>query len=175
MERVEIKFDEKKKGILIFSVILLGFVFCFATFFLLYSLIKGEIAGLIFLPIVLMLFFVLVFNIFTLRKIIKKLPAYILDENGITDLSKMKYFTFGFIPWSEITSVEGVGTPENWNICIELKNPDGFIKQKPFIIRNILKKNRIYRGSPILINTLFLEGHFKPVTEKIKTFWGKYR
>jgi len=185
MNRHEIMFDRKKKALylippIVFSLLALMFLFVMimaAT----ECITKGEkttdllILMSMFLPLLTILFYGTVFVGFRARKTIKKMPAFVLDENGITNYSTLKFLNFGFIPWSQITSIESYRTGEAGYTLIKIKDSEKFISSKNFILRYLLKRNKIYKDATIVIPTIFLEGHFTPVNEKIKSFWEKYR
>ena len=108
---------------------------------------------------------------YMLLRTIYSWPAYLVDEHGLTDVTK-PLFIFGFISWEEIESIRSAQLDNGTGfIYIEPKNPNEFIKKQSFVVRIILRCDKRYNGSTIVISTRMLEGHFQPVVDLIKSRW----
>jgi len=82
-------------------------------------------------------------------------PGLIIGEQGITDYSTVT--SIGFIPWSDITSVqESADTFRRKLIILIVKNPDVYIN-KASMMRESLQVRYQEFGSPIVIATGNLE------------------
>ena len=84
-----------------------------------------------------------------IRQSSKAKPGLIIGEQGIIDYSTAT--NIGFIPWSDITSVqEGEGTFKRKLIILIVKNPDVYINKKPRMSASLLFLYQKF-GSPIVI------------------------
>ena len=97
----------------------------------------------------------------------KTKPGLIIDEQGITDYSSVA--SVGFIPWSDITSVqEGVGAFRRKLIILIVKKPEVYIN-KNALMRDSRQIQYQQFGSPIVIMTDNLEYDTQMVLSTLKS------
>lgn len=178
---LQIKFDKKRKRLFWYPVIELILpcliIIPISILFIWQAIFKEtSISDIVFIfSIISMLTIVFgsltIGAIFRLNKMRHEKPAFILDKNGITDLSK-PFLPFGFVAWNEIESIESIppGSKESL-ILIKLKDYKLFINKKPILLRLALLFNKSMYGTCIKIPTLLLEGHFQQVVDVAKNTW----
>jgi hypothetical protein len=187
MNQTEIKFHRSKSILLIIPMLMVSSIILalsaatlHLTKVLLSHIINAKIywTAVVFSYLVLSISGLLLFLViaspvlFVFIKSIFKKPAFILNETGITNLTRL--ISWKFIPWKSIESLEGFRAGirgARGYIAIDLQNQEEFISNQSFLVRVQLKLNLWWYGHAIVIGTLFLKGHFKPVVDKVKSAW----
>ena len=96
----------------------------------------------------------------------------IIDERGVLD----SRLTYGIIRWSDIARVYVSEYQHNDHVCLELTNPEHYLKRHSIVTRGLLKfhqaRNKI---SPFNINTRVLDVSTDEVYRAILEGWRFYR
>jgi hypothetical protein len=94
---------------------------------------------------------------YTTKKLLNNKPGLIIDEEGLTE--NMSVFSFGLIPWSDITeiyesSVQASIASKQKFITIVVKDPGKYVSRETNSIKKkLLSLNEKNYGSPIHIST----------------------
>lgn len=157
MEPIKIKFNKKRIALLL--IICIPCYILFWNFFLnpedhITSRHKSPFIiciigflGVLFLSI----------GIFVLLKMfVRKNPALIIDEKGITDYTT--FVSIGLILWEDITAIKGRKVKSDYLITIHVKNKKKYLAlSKNRFQTYMMKLNSKYFRSPIHINSSGLQ------------------
>lgn len=146
---------QRLKSGITFSVLLLTFIYVMLFFYE-----KEEFFYLL-------IFFILtVISAYSLTSVVFNKPTVIVDEKGIRNNTNM----MGLIKWSFIIDFEIKTIMKRELFVIKLNNKDGFLNEKNFFSKSLMKTNVNKLESPAVIGEFEFDAPLEVVLEKIKIF-----
>ncbi|GAA4765704.1 MULTISPECIES: STM3941 family protein [Flavobacterium] len=122
------------------------------------------ISILLFLYCILMI----LFFINALKKTNKTSPALIINNDGLID--NISLANAGLITWNEITNFEVLKSGGSPHLFIFVKNPEKFIKNKPWFTKGMVTQMNKDKGSPIAIDLNQIDINPKELLETLSKF-----
>ncbi len=112
--------------------------------------------------------------LFIAKKLFDKKAGLIIDEKGITDNSSAT--SVGLIEWTDIIGIETLQVASTKFIMLKTKEPEKYIeKAKNKFVKNTMKVNYKWYGSPISISSNSLKIKFKDLEKLINKEFEKSR
>lgn len=105
-------------------------------------------------------------SFFLVKKLADKRPALIIDDAGITLNSNA--YSFGFIPWDEITGSKRMKVINQSFLVVFVKHPEKYMENNNPFLKNALKTNHSWYGSPISISAHGMKSSFEKVARLIE-------